>query len=176
MNHQFSVGNRHNPRVGASRLWLSAVTATILLEFREESQGFLLSMIPKWSFPFPEEVDGTNVRFQQPQRGAAYQPRVQPWELGFIGFRVLKERCITWIRPSAPDRCGVPSEREFHGIAYPGVLPRAGMRCPVGAGIQQPRRGEAYQPRVQPWEFGSVGFCVLKERWITWCRTSAPDP
>ena len=73
------------------------------------------------------------VAFEEPQRGSAYQPRVQPWEERFPGFGVLKERRISRNNQAARGLCGVPSERtgSFRGI--PRVLPWAGMPRPVGA-------------------------------------------
>ena len=52
------------------------------------------------------------VAFRKPRWGAAYQPRVQPWEERFPEFGVLKERRINPTQTDDPRICGVPSERE----------------------------------------------------------------
>ena len=71
---------------------------------------------------------------RMPQRGNAYQPRVQPWGFESPNLRVLKERRISSDGGRVPDhpQCGVPSERMNYIPPVPGVVPRAGMRCPVG--------------------------------------------
>ncbi len=71
------------------------------------------------------------VAFEEPQRGSAYQPRVQPWEERFPGFGVLKERRISRNNQALRGLCGVHSERtgSFGGIAW--VAPWAGMPRPV---------------------------------------------
>ena len=63
--------------------------------------------------------------------------RATPWEPCQTHPRVLKERRISRIGGSVTDRplCGVPSERMNCISPAPRVAPRAGMHCPVGAGI-----------------------------------------
>jgi hypothetical protein len=74
---------------------------------------------------------------QKPQRGAAFQPRVQPWVQRPTQPRVLKERRIFADGGDVPDQpqCGVPSERIGFAVSIPRVAPWAGMHRPVGAGI-----------------------------------------
>ena len=69
-----------------------------------------------------------------PQRGKAYQPRVQPWEWDGGYECVLKERRIGRARVSDATICGVPSERENRRSEIPRALPWAGMRGSVGVG------------------------------------------
>jgi len=75
-----------------------------------------------------------------PQRGHAYQPRVQPWERDGGYECVLKERrkSPNGGRVIDQPRCGVPSERGNLRAVVPRALPWAGMRGPVGAGITCP--------------------------------------
>ena len=74
----------------------------------------------------PQGVDMKRRFVLAPQRGAAYQPRVQPRG---------KDPRIIIFRPSLSysSICGVPSERRNLGCGLPRVSPWAGMRCPFGA-------------------------------------------
>jgi|GEM_PF-3552116 len=85
-------------------------------------------------FPIPGGGGSMIAAFRMPQRGNAYQPRVQRWVSGFAYPRVLKERCISSDGRRMPDQClcGVPSERMDYLPPVPGALPRAGMHRPVG--------------------------------------------
>jgi hypothetical protein len=77
--------------------------------------------------------------FPTPQRGAASQPRVQPWDREGGLECVLKERRIDRSRVGDTTVCGVPSERgNVHDVI----------------------------PRVQPWDRKGGLECVLKERRI----------
>jgi hypothetical protein len=58
-----------------------------------------------------------------PQRGIAYQPRVQPWEHAIRDRCVLKERRIHPTQTDDPGIYGVPSERETWGLRSPGFHP-----------------------------------------------------
>jgi hypothetical protein len=56
------------------------------------------------------------------------------------------------------------------GLPFPGLHPGLVCMAPLGRASNGPKRGSVYQPRVQPWGFGFIGFRVLKERWIRWCH------
>ena len=81
------------------------------------------------------------VAFEGPQRGRAYQPRVQPWEERFPGFGVLEKRRIfrnnqtarggyAAFLQNAPIRCG----------AYPGFYPGLVCRAPLGLSTRRTHR------------------------------------
>jgi hypothetical protein len=66
-----------------------------------------ICLTPHWSAVLP--IDTTHA----PQRGDAYQPKVQPWIQRPTRPRVLKERrkSANGARRTEPSSCGVPSER-----------------------------------------------------------------
>jgi hypothetical protein len=82
-----------------------------------------------------------------PQRGIAYQPRVQPWEHAIRNRCVLKERRIHPTQTDDPGIYGVPSERETWGSRSPG-------RCPLSS--SQPTNtsdvGSNGDSSVQDWQ------------------------
>jgi hypothetical protein len=82
-----------------------------------------------------------------PQRGIAYQPRVQPWEHAIRNRCVLKERRIHPTQTDDPGIYGVPSERETWGPRSPG-------RCPLSS--SQPTNtsdvGSNGDSSVQDWQ------------------------
>ena len=67
-----------------------------------------------------------------PQRGKAYQPRVQPWEWDGGYECVLKERRIGRARTGDATICGVPSERGVGGPLFPGRCPGLVCVAPLG--------------------------------------------
>jgi hypothetical protein len=72
-----------------------------------------------------------------PQRGIAYQPRVQPWEYPEKQTRVLKERRIAGSlghrpRPRPPYAVFLQNT-PILSDAVPRAMPWAGMRCPFRA-------------------------------------------
>ena len=73
--------------------------------------------------------------FPMSQRDPAYQPRATLWVCHAPDSRVLKERRISSNGGRVPGQplCGVPSERAHLVVPVPGVTPRAGMHCSVGA-------------------------------------------
>ncbi len=83
--------------------------------------------------------------FREPQRGVRIPAQGNALGLGPPHPRVLKERRIPSSGQPLPDHrlCTVPSERMGYFFPVPGVAPRAGMRCPVGAQVPgvAPRAG-----------------------------------
>jgi hypothetical protein len=85
-----------------------------------------------------------------PQRGGAYQPKVQPWEQRPTRPRVLKERRISVkaARMSDPSLCGVPSERIPVSGPFPGLHPSLVCVAPLGRERKGPAKIEP-DARVQ---------------------------
>jgi len=113
-----------------------------------------------------------------PKGAPAYQPRASPWDQSHPHSRVLTERRIPSVGQPMPDPrlCAVPSERMNHMIPISGVLPRAGMRGPVGAKMWCPKGASAYQPRATPWNQCHPHSRVLTERRIPSAGQPMPDP
>ena len=107
---------------------------------------------PLWGDPMRQR------RYRIPAKGNALE-RVQPWEWDFGYGCVLKERRIDRAGVGDAMICGVLSERGNDIPHLPRALPWAGMRGPVGAGIDATiggvpsERGNdiPHLPRALPW-------------------------
>ncbi len=101
-----------------------------------------------------------SARSHLPQRGNAYQPRVQPWE------NAHQPRVQPWENAYQPrvqpwENAYQPRVQPWewnggHGRTVPAGVDNASTRARHGptmrADVRLPQRGNAYQPRVQPWE------------------------
>ncbi|MEY4692578.1 MAG: hypothetical protein RIT19_2903 [Verrucomicrobiota bacterium] len=115
-----------------------------------------------------------------PQRGGAYQPTVQLWEDGRCIGCVLKERRI----PGPADGYPRWMRRSFRTrrlpVGKPGVPPRAGMRCPVGALRTNTPAPRTSNPSSCPWPTRllprSVGLKAARSSPQQCCRYSWTEP